>query len=369
MVGMEGVFRMIWVHRLVFAGVFIMALVLGIACGEDSTATPASTSTPTLPPAGTLVSPTSTPTAVSTQAPTATPTLVPAPTPSPAPTQTPRPTTTPTPSPFPFSITDSNGNTVTFDGPPERIVAFDSEAVEILFAIGEGHRIVGTHSFVDYPPEVADIPRVGNAFEMNFEAIVALEPDLVYVFFDRFAPQLEDLGLKVLYIKSLNSDLPEMFENFRNWGRITGKVDAAEAEVAKIQARVAALEAKLVGVEKRPRVYHHTFDFWTPGGDTLMGRIYDLLKADLVSKEIAGFPQDRFDQISPEQVVVRDPEVIVTDAFAVEQITGNPALAGVSAVKNGRVVVPQRGSLFVAATQLMDAIEELAELLHPDKFG
>ena len=49
---------------------------------------------------------------------------------------------------FPFYITDGMGNEIVIESPPERIVAFDSAAVETLFAIGEGQRIIATHSWV-----------------------------------------------------------------------------------------------------------------------------------------------------------------------------------------------------------------------------
>ena len=53
---------------------------------------------------------------------------------------------------FPYSVVDSNGKILTFDQAPKRIVALDSAVVEILFAIGEGDRIVGVHNLVSFPP-------------------------------------------------------------------------------------------------------------------------------------------------------------------------------------------------------------------------
>ena len=267
------------------------------------------------------------------------------------------------PSLFPLTITDSNGNYVTFDAPPERIIAFDSAAVEILYALGEEGRIVGTHTFVDYPPETADIPRVGDAFNMDFEQLVAQDPDLVYVFFDRFLPELEDLGLRVLYIKSLSDTLEETMEHFRLWGHIVGNPEGAHAEISSIQSRAQAIEDKLADMGQGPRVYHHGFDFWTPGGNTLMARIYELLKTELVTADLEDYVQ-----ISPEELVLRDPEVIVTNEFNLQQVLDSDALAGTTAVKNGAVVQTSRGSLDVAGTRLMDAIEELAELLYSDRF-
>lgn len=280
-------------------------------------------------------------------------------TPASAPADTPEPT----PSLFPITITDSNGNDVTFDAPPERIIAFDSAAVEILYALGEQGRIAGTHTFVDYPPETADIPRVGDAFNLDFEQVVAQDPDLVYIFFDRFVPELQDLGLKVLYIKSLSDDLEEAMEHFRLWGSIIGNPDAANDQISEIQARIQSIEESLADVEQGPRVYHHGFDFWTPGGNTLMARIYELLKADLVTSDLEDYVQ-----ISPEELVLRDPQIIVTSEFNQQQVLDSDALAETTAAKTGAVVLTGRGSLDVAGTRLMDAIEELAELIYPDRF-
>ena len=89
--------RLLIPQRLLLAGILAFVVVLGMACGEEATPTPTAT---VLPP-------------------------------------------TPTPAPFPLVITDSNGNEVSFETPPERIVAYDSDSVEILFAMGEGHRIAG----------------------------------------------------------------------------------------------------------------------------------------------------------------------------------------------------------------------------------
>ena len=110
----------------------------------------------------------------------------PSPTPTPTGSQSVSMDPTAIPATFPVTVMSADGREVVFEEPPERIVAFDSAVVEILFAIGAGDRIAATHAFVSYPPETADIPRVGDAFNMDIEAVVDLEPDLVYVFFPTF---------------------------------------------------------------------------------------------------------------------------------------------------------------------------------------
>ena len=111
------------------------------------------------------------------------------------------------------TITDSLEREIQFTEPPQRIVAFDSAAVEILFSIGEEKRIVGTHDFVTFPPETASIPKVGDAFNMNLESVIELNPDLVFVFTASHVEDLEKAGLKVLYIESRQSGLQNISQD------------------------------------------------------------------------------------------------------------------------------------------------------------
>ena len=331
--------------------VAVLLATLAAACGQD-----APTPTPT------QVRAASTATATPTQSPSTPMPTTASPRATATATQEPA-TPTPVPALFPLTLTDSNNREITFDAPPERIIPYDGAAVEILYAIGEGHRVVGTHNFVDYPPEADTVPRIGSAFAINLEEAVALEPDLVYLFFDRFLPDLEAAGVRVLYTKSLNNTVDDVLEHMRLWGRLTGNVQSAELEIALFQARMDILEEKLQDVERGPRVYNHTFGFWTPGPDTLTGDIFTLLKAEMVTEDISGY-----EQISPEEVLVRDPEVIITSTDSVSEVTENAALQAVTAVKNGQVLVPQRAPLFIAGPRLIDVIEEIAEFLYPELF-
>jgi iron complex transport system substrate-binding protein len=262
---------------------------------------------------------------------------------------------------FPYTVIDSNGNEVTFDRPPERIVALDSAVVETLFAIGEGHRIVGTHDFASYPQETVDIPRVGDAFNINIEAIVALEPDLVFVFSDGFLPDLERVGLKVLYHKSLGEDFRKVADNIRLWGRITGSPGVGEGVAAEFEARVDAIEKAMSTRPAGPTVFQDEGQLWTPGPDTLMGEVFELLKLQNIAHDISGY-----EQLSPEVIVDRAPEIII--ASYGDTISDTPAFKDVPAVKSKRVYVPESDALSVAGPRYIDGIESLAKWVYPDLF-
>ena len=343
----------------------VMAATL-LACNSDSptTSVPGLTGSPeptALPATPTPVPATSTP----MQEP-ATPTSAP-PTSTPAATYQPTETPTVLPSePSTVTVMSSDGTEVVFDTPPERIVVYDGAAVEMLFAIGQEHRIVGTHSYVTYPPETESITKVGDAFNMDIEAIVALEPDLVYVFYDRFNADLERAGLKVLYIKSLTHGFTQVADQIRMWGAITGAMDEAERAAADFDARVAAIQEKMEEVELTRTIYSHGFDWWTPGRNTLVNDVFELLKLE----NVADF--EGYLQINPEVIVANEPDIVMADS--VESVADSPALSTLHLFEDpehiaDHIFVMSEGNSFnIAGPRFLDAVEEMAAWVYPELF-
>lgn len=267
----------------------------------------------------------------------------------------------PTYVPFPFTVVDGDEKEVTFNAPPERIVSFDSAVVEILFAIGEGHRVVGTHNFVDYPPESVDIPKLGSSFSINLEATVALKPDLVFVFSDQFHSDLERVDLNVFYQKTLTDDFMKVADRIRMWGRITGSVDRAQHVAEEFESRILEIEEIMESVDQGLRIFQDEGELWTPGPDTLVGKVFKLLKLDNIAYDISGYKQ-----LSPEIVVDRDPELIIAQYG--DNISDNETFKDMSAVKNGRVMVPRSNSLSVAGPRFVEGIEDIAKWAYPELF-
>jgi len=351
----------------IFIGLLTASVAASAALGACGAAAPAQPLPPQ--PAAPAVVPE--PAVVATPAPPLTPAppafAPPAAAPIPAPlvrarvTATATATPTPVPAVFPFVVRDSNGNEVVFESPPERIVAFDSAVVEILFAIGEGRRVVATHDFVSYPPETASIPRVGGAFNMDIEATVALEPDLVFIFFEKFQEDLERAGVKVLYIETLTDDFIQVADRIRLWGGIVGNPSAAEEVADDFEARVNAIKATMEPYASGLKVFQDEGDLWTPGQGTLIQEVFDLLKLENIAADVTGYVQ-----LSPEVIVQRDPTIII--ASYGDNISGTPAFANVLAVKNGAIYVPSSDALSIAGPRFVAGIEELAAWVYPGLF-
>lgn len=172
---------------------------------------------------------------------------------------------------------------------------------------------------------------------------------------------LTNAGLKVLYLESLNDDFTKVADNIRLWGRIVGNPDAAEREAKKFEQRVDAIRANLASQGEGPSVFQDVGGLWTPGPDTLVGEVFDLLRLQNVAHDVTGYAQ-----FSPEQVVERNPEIII--AADPQAILDTPAFKEVEAVKNGKVITLENDPLSVAGPRFVDGIETVAKAAYPDLF-
>jgi ABC-type Fe3+-hydroxamate transport system substrate-binding protein len=78
-----------------------------------------------------------------------------------------------------IKIRDDLGRDLMFATPPRRIVSLVPSDTYTLFALGCGDRVVGRTTWCELPAEAATLPTVGGTKDVDVDAVLALEPDLV----------------------------------------------------------------------------------------------------------------------------------------------------------------------------------------------
>ena len=361
------------VRRFVLLALVLIGVVVA-ACGADPTPVPTTASTVAPPPTATAV-PTAmaspVPTAAPTRAPSVAPTLAP-PRPAPA-TATPLPTRRPDPtvSLFPLEIKDGTGETIIFDAPPQRIVSFSAANTEIMFALGLGDRVVGRDAFSDYPVEALDVPSVGNAFALNLELIVSLEPDLVFISFEGPKEQLREVGLRPLFIPPSDT-LEGVLRYIRVMGQIMGRPGEAATLAAQIEREIQDIENLLRDVGPGPSVYYELDPgLWTVGPATFIGDMISIAKAQNVAAAAGG----TYPQLSNEYLVAQDPEVILlADSSELggqgdetpESVAARPGWSNITAVREGRIYPVNPSLLSRPGPRIGQGLRHLVELIHPE---
>lgn len=270
---------------------------------------------------------------------------------------------------FAQSVVDDLGREVALDAPPTAVVSLLPSHTETLCAIGACDLIVGIdrHSGGE---GIQGLPRLGDPYAPDLEAIVALEPDLVLV--DEYSglhQALQDLGLTV-YAGSPQT-VGETYAYFATIGTLVDRTDEAEALIARIQGELASIEAVLEGVEG-PSVFVEIDP--TPFTAGPGSYIHELLVAAGGENVVPG-SLGQFPQVDPEFVVGADPEVILLlDApfgVSAQTVGERPGWSGVTAVRTSRVIEMSQDAADAvsrAGPRLAEAVRVLAQILHPDLF-
>lgn len=271
---------------------------------------------------------------------------------------------------YPLTIQDDAGRQVTVAKRPERIVSLSPSNTEILFAIGAGSRVVGVDNFSDHPPEVRSLPRVGGLVDTNYERIVELRPDLVFTIggTEQQVRRLEQLGIPVVVVQPRT--LQDVFERIERIGQLVDEVEGARRVVAQMRQRVDAIRRAVATVpeSERPRVF---YEVWH---DPLMtvgpgGFIHDVI-VTAGGVNVFADAQQEWPQVNLEDVVRRDPQVIITPfKESYEQLVARrpPGWQGIAAVREGRVLLIDQNLISRPGPRIVEALEWIAHFLHPDR--
>jgi iron complex transport system substrate-binding protein len=266
---------------------------------------------------------------------------------------------------FPVTVTDDRGQEITVPTRPERIVvAGTSLYIEILLDIGAGERLVGVASSPDNPPEVTALPQVGPAFSPSVEAILALDPDLVLGAWGAVREQLERAGIIVLTTGMIGK-IPDIFATIRTIGATVGEAEQAERLIGQIAEEVVGLESAVLGREPVRAAFLYVMapdtSPYAAGSGSIENEL--ILRAGGINSfaDVSGFPQ-----VSLEEVLARNPQVIFTDPSQVANVLGSGLLRTVSAVRDGRVFGIKASA--TTSTRVAEMLRTMAEFLHPEAF-
>jgi len=266
---------------------------------------------------------------------------------------------------YPLTVTDDLGRSITLKAEPKRIIAMLPSHTETLFALGAGDKLIGIDEYSNYPKAATDkIQKVGNGFQPNLEAIIALRPDLVLAdesTSSKLVEKLEGAGLTVY--GGTAQTYNQVFQKISTLGKMVNRENQAIALITQMRGRLSALEKSVVGLPKVSTYFELDPTPYTVGPNSFIGAL--ITKAggkNIIPSGIGDFPQ-----ISPELVVSKNPVVIFGVALA--DLQKRPNWAGIAAVKSARVysLTPEENdALSRPGPRLPVALAALIKYLHPE---
>jgi iron complex transport system substrate-binding protein len=267
---------------------------------------------------------------------------------------------------FPLALNDSSGRLVSLPAAPQRILSIAPSCTELLFDLGLGNQLVADTSADDYPPEAIKKPHIGGYSDMSVERILAQRPDLIVAdnaINKTMIAQLQTVHVPVLVLEA--HTIVQVYDTIRILGRATGQNAEAERSVARMKARLDAIRKIVGGAISRPRVVviYGTDPVYTAGPGTFIDDLVTIAGGrNIVVQPTA--------QISPEEVVLGQPDVILCDPSIKTAVDAMPGWKEhVPAVMHSTYFMPSENATVTRAVpRLATAAEELAHFLHPELF-
>ena len=247
-------------------------------------------------------------------------------------------------------------------------------AAEILDRLGAADRIVGVGDFVDWPPQVARLPKVGAYDSPSIERVLALRANLLFTARGRAGgavhARLARLGVRVV---PLDTDTYRgVLQSIATVGRLVKRQEAARAEISRIRGSLAEVRRRVHGAPRR-RVLA------VVGRDPLFvagpGSHLDELIEVAGGANVAADARAPFQLVSLEAALERRPEVVVDLS---DNRPGAPrgCLAGawgrwpfLPAVREKRVWWVDPVRLAIPGPRLPEMAQLMAKLVHPEVFG
>ncbi|MBU6246381.1 MAG: ABC transporter substrate-binding protein [Xanthomonadaceae bacterium] len=230
------------------------------------------------------------------------------------------------------------------DAFPQRIVCLTEEPTEVLYALGEEHRIVGISGFTVRPPRARrEKPRVSAFTSAKIGEILALKPDLAIGFSDiqaDIARELIKAGVEVWI--SNHRSVDGILAYIRRLGAMVGALDKAEAYAQRAEAHIAAVRAAADALPRRPKVYFEEWDEPLITGIRWVAELINLAGGDDIFPERAREPLARQRILADgAPVIARAPDIILGSwcgkRFRPEKVAARAGWGAIPAVRDGEL--------------------------------
>jgi iron complex transport system substrate-binding protein len=267
---------------------------------------------------------------------------------------------------------DEVGREVAIPFPPKRIVSLAPNITEVLFGLGLDKEIVGVSIHCNFPEEAKTKIRVGSYISLDYEKMTSVKPDLIIATgvgnTRDMVDRLGQLGFPTYVIYPKNFE--DILESIIHIGQVVNREREARVIIGGIKNR----SHNVIEVTKdlpRPKVFIQIGD--APMVTVGKGSFTDDLIRLAGGENIAGKEKEVYPRFGMEEILKRSPEVIVISSM---NPTGDyPKILQewnrwktIPAVKNGRVHIINSDLIDRPSPRIIEGLEELARILHPERF-
>ncbi len=256
-----------------------------------------------------------------------------------------------------ISIAQADGKMLELPAPATRVITLAPHLTELFYTAGAEDALIATVEYSDTPAAAKTIPRIGDAFQLDLERIVELQPDLL-IAWQSGNPQaalrrLEELGLTIWQTEV--RQLSDIGRLLRDIEAATGKGDGSNTAQA-FQHRIRQIQARYAG--STPVRYFYQVarqPLYTVNGRHFISRALALCGGENVFADLGPLAPT----VGLEAVIATAPSAIFAPAAPgyEGQLSDWPKWRQVPAVANGRLYYLDADRINRPTPRLLDAVE------------
>lgn len=251
---------------------------------------------------------------------------------------------------------------------PQRIISLGPPITESLYLLAVEDKLIANTTYCIRPKEAGDKEKIGDTMRANLEKLITLKPDLILATSlsnPKQIQRLRDLGIEVISFSD-PADFSQLCRDFLKLGKIVGQEKEAVDVVQNARERVDVVRQRirdlpgtkaLVQIGARP--------LWVAPGESF---INDLIR---MAGGINIGPSGKSGLYSLEETLKANPDVIIIATMGIVGQTEKKSwqrYKSINAVKNNRIHIMDSYRLCSPTpVTFVEALEELAEILHPDE--
>lgn len=255
-----------------------------------------------------------------------------------------------------------------------RIISLSGFLTETLYDLGYSENIVGRDVTSTYPQNVDTLPNLGHVTQLNLEAILQLQPDIIFLESNQMkqAQGLNSLGAAGIEI--VHVPTTPTLDNARKAAQIIGAALSMDDKKLKTLAQqIEADSLKLATLLEQKTSTPKVLFIYARGAGRLMVAGKNTTAASIIEKAggqnaIQSF--EDFQALTPEALVEAAPEVILMFSTGLASLDGKAGLAQITGIpqtpafQNDRIITMDGHYLTSFSSRASKAAYELATQLH-----
>ncbi len=256
--------------------------------------------------------------------------------------------------------------------PSSRIISLAPSVTSILHALGAADCLVGvTRWCADVVPEgvLRGLPRFDDCWNADPAKVAELGPDLVIGSVPYRAQVVEGiLARGVRFLATYPRTLADVYGDIRMLASLVNRQPAGDRLAETMRQRIASARERAARATSRPRIYCEEWSNPLQNSQRWVEELVEAAGGEFVPKPAAR-------KVAAEEVIAADPEIIVlawcgtNDRARPDVVLKRPGWDNLSAVKQHRIHVVRDELLNTPGPNLLDGLEALAGIIHPEIFG